>query len=213
MCAPSHKKRGTIRGMPSPPEAGKAKTFKKGPAFRRRSRKTPTLLDRSLDHFFTNFLLTMEFRMTCDIILGRTRRVRERHEAARIGARQGEPDAGCGARRPDGYHEVVSVMQSVALYDTVTMESGTGEASPDLRRCGDPPPTGAIWRGGRRRCSFAPQAWPAMACILPWKRVSPQAGLGGGSSDAAAVLRGPAEAVRPGAAHGGAGTYGHGVGQ
>ena len=34
-----------------------------------------------------------------------------------------------GARRPDGYHEVVSVMQSVALYDTVTMESGTG-ASP-----------------------------------------------------------------------------------
>ena len=31
-----------------------------------------------------------------------------------------------GARRPDGYHEVVSVMQSVALYDTVTMESGTG---------------------------------------------------------------------------------------
>ena len=32
-----------------------------------------------------------------------------------------------GARRPDGYHEVVSVMQSVALYDTVTMESGTGE--------------------------------------------------------------------------------------
>ena len=32
-----------------------------------------------------------------------------------------------GARRPDGYHEVVSVMQSVALYDTVTLESGTGE--------------------------------------------------------------------------------------
>ena len=32
-----------------------------------------------------------------------------------------------GARRPDGYHEVVSVMQSVALYDTVTLESGMGE--------------------------------------------------------------------------------------
>lgn len=30
-----------------------------------------------------------------------------------------------GARRPDGYHEVVSVMQSVALYDTVTLESGS----------------------------------------------------------------------------------------
>lgn len=43
-----------------------------------------------------------------------------------------------GARRPDGYHEVVSVMQSVALYDTVTMESGTGEGISDLRRCGDP---------------------------------------------------------------------------
>lgn len=35
-----------------------------------------------------------------------------------------------GARRPDGYHEVVSVMQSVALYDTVTLESGMGEESP-----------------------------------------------------------------------------------
>ena len=34
-----------------------------------------------------------------------------------------------GARRPDGYHEVVSVMQSVALYDTVTMESGRSRSS------------------------------------------------------------------------------------
>lgn len=28
-----------------------------------------------------------------------------------------------GARRPDGYHEITSVMQSAALYDVVTLET------------------------------------------------------------------------------------------
>ena len=28
-----------------------------------------------------------------------------------------------GARRPDGYHEITSVMQSTALYDVVTLET------------------------------------------------------------------------------------------
>ena len=29
-----------------------------------------------------------------------------------------------GARRPDGYHEITSVMQSAALYDVVSLKAG-----------------------------------------------------------------------------------------
>ena len=31
-----------------------------------------------------------------------------------------------GSRRPDGYHAVMSVMQRISLWDTVTVERGTG---------------------------------------------------------------------------------------
>ena len=30
-----------------------------------------------------------------------------------------------GSRRPDGYHAVMSVMQRISLWDTVTVERGT----------------------------------------------------------------------------------------
>lgn len=214
MCAPSHKKRGTIRGMPSPPEAGKAKTFKKGPAFRRSYHKTPTLLDRSLDHFSRISFSLWNFRMTCDIILGRTRRVRERHEAARIGARQGEPDAGCGGQTPRRLSRgsLGDAERGAVRYGNAGERHGGGNL-PDLRRCGDP----------RRRSNLAWRAaevffrTTGVACdglhITLEKSIPSQAGLGGGSSDAAAVLRGLPEAVRPGAACGGTGTHGHGVGQ
>ena len=78
-----------------------------------------------------------------------------------------------GARRPDGYHEVVSVMQSVALYDTVTMESGTGE-------------------GISLTCDDA--AIPADGSNLAWRAAEVFFRTTGvacdGRSDAAAVLRG-----------------------
>ena len=31
-----------------------------------------------------------------------------------------------GAKRADGYHEITSVMQRISLWDTVTVERGTG---------------------------------------------------------------------------------------
>ena len=96
-----------------------------------------------------------------------------------------------GARRPDGYHEVVSVMQSVALYDTVTMESGMGEGI--SLTCDDAaiPADGSnlAWRAAEVFFRTTGVACDGLHITLE-KSIPSQAGLGGGSSDAAAVLRG-----------------------
>lgn len=96
-----------------------------------------------------------------------------------------------GARRPDGYHEVVSVMQNVALYDTVTMESGTGEGI--SLTCDDAaiPADGSnlAWRAAEVFFHTTGVACDGLHITLE-KSIPSQAGLGGGSSDAAAVLRG-----------------------
>ena len=96
-----------------------------------------------------------------------------------------------GARRPDGYHEVVSVMQSVALYDMVTMESGTGEGI--SLTCDDAaiPADGSnlAWRAAEVFFRTTGVACDGLHITLE-KSIPSQAGLGGGSSDAAAVLRG-----------------------
>ncbi len=94
--------------------------------------------------------------------------------------------------RPDGYHEVRTVLQSIALHDTLTFERVRG---PFRIECNDPScPTdrsnlvwGAaelVWRAGGRR------GRPVNTLITLTKRIPMQAGLGGGSSDAAAAIRG-----------------------
>lgn len=108
-----------------------------------------------------------------------------------LAPRQGEPDAGCGGQTPDGYHEVVSVMQSVALYDTVTLESGMGEGI--SLTCDDAaiPADGSnlAWRAAEVFFRTTGVACDGLHITLE-KSIPSQAGLGGGSSDAAAVLRG-----------------------
>ena len=95
-----------------------------------------------------------------------------------------------GARRPDGYHEVVSVMQSVALYDTVTMESGTGEGI--SLTCDDAaiPADGSnlAWRAAEVFFRTTGVACDGLHITLE-KSIPSQAGLGGGSADVAALLR------------------------
>ena len=92
-----------------------------------------------------------------------------------------------GARRPDGYHEVVSVMQSVALYDTVTMESGTGEGI--SLTCDDAAipadRSNLAWRAAEVFFRTTGVACDGLHITLE-KSIPSQAGLGGGSSDAAA---------------------------
>ncbi|MFY9605054.1 MAG: 4-(cytidine 5'-diphospho)-2-C-methyl-D-erythritol kinase [bacterium] len=92
-------------------------------------------------------------------------------------------------RRPDGYHEVEMVMQTIALHDRVILERrGPGEI---LFHCSDP--------GLPREENLAYRAALLLkeeygvkegAAIYLEKRIPMAAGLAGGSTDAAAVLVG-----------------------
>lgn len=94
-----------------------------------------------------------------------------------------------GARRDDGYHDVSTVMQTVGLYDTLTLtEGGSGLTltctDPDLPTDG----SNLVLRAAALFCQELHLPVPDLHLHLQ-KRIPSQAGLGGGSSDAAAVLR------------------------
>lgn len=94
-------------------------------------------------------------------------------------------------RRPDGYHELQTVFQSIALHDTVTIREAAG---PFRLTCDDPScPSdrrNLIWRAAARMWKAAGRRGaPRGLRIHLAKRIPMQAGLGGGSSDAAAALR------------------------
>ena len=94
-----------------------------------------------------------------------------------------------GARRDDGYHDVSTVMQTVGLYDTLTLtEGGSGLTmtctDPDLPTDG----SNLVLRAAALFCRELHLPVPDLHLHLQ-KRIPSQAGLGGGSSDAAAVLR------------------------
>jgi len=94
-------------------------------------------------------------------------------------------------RRKDGYHEIASVMQTVDLCDTLTFAP---RADGQIRvECRDPalaenPAGNLVWRAARL-LQQARQV-DAGATIRLDKAIPTAAGLGGGSSDAAATLRG-----------------------
>jgi len=99
--------------------------------------------------------------------------------------------------RPDGYHELRTVFQSIALHDTLSfrlvknVKGGAGEVRIE---CDDPTcpadrtnlvcrAAEKLWAATRRR-----EPMPCVAVRIA-KRIPIQAGLGGGSSDAAAAIR------------------------
>lgn len=92
-----------------------------------------------------------------------------------------------GEKRLDGYHEVVSVMQRVSLHDTLTAER---TASGISLTCSDPAlPSGEENLAHRAASLFFRETGIAGGAALTLeKRIPSQAGLGGGSSDAASVL-------------------------
>lgn len=96
-----------------------------------------------------------------------------------------------GKKRPDGYHQVETVMTGVALGDTVTLERHPGLR--DELIC-LPPVTERVEDNlcmKALRVFFAELgAREEYVTITLTKQIPTQAGLGGGSSDAAAVLRG-----------------------
>ncbi len=97
-----------------------------------------------------------------------------------------------GPRRPDGYHDIASIMQTIALHDTLTVTPTpnvpgvrlevTGEAAEGVPA----DDTNLVYRA-------AVSLWQNTAApgvhITLHKEIPSQAGLGGGSSDAAATLK------------------------
>ena len=93
--------------------------------------------------------------------------------------------------RADGYHELRTIFQSIGLHDTLTIRESRG---PFQLTCDDPacPADRAnlIWRAAELLWTAAGRAGaPRGVAIDLEKRIPQQAGLGGGSSDAAAALR------------------------
>jgi len=92
-------------------------------------------------------------------------------------------------RRPDGYHEIETLMVAVNLEDRLTFaDDPSGEVT---LRCDDPAlPTGSdnlvVKAAGRLKSAAG---CPRGASIVLNKAIPAQAGLAGGSSDAAATLR------------------------
>jgi len=88
-------------------------------------------------------------------------------------------------RRPDGYHEIVSVMQTVDLHDTVAV----APAAALTFTCSDPALAGPDNLALRAAVALRQSAAPGRGAAIDLdKRVPVAAGLGGGSSDAAATL-------------------------
>ena len=86
-----------------------------------------------------------------------------------------------GPIRPDGKHEVTTVLQRIALADDVTLQPARA-----LRVTGFEDDT--LVRSALERLAEAAGVSPAWAVRIE-KRIPVAAGLGGGSSDAAAALR------------------------
>jgi 4-diphosphocytidyl-2-C-methyl-D-erythritol kinase len=110
-------------------------------------------------------------------------------------------------RRPDGYHELRTIFQSLTLHDTLVI-TRTRAAGIELRIAGDVTLAAAdvrqnlIWRAvtallkaldgtrGRRSRGKSPGRFDGGIRIELRKRIPVGAGLGGGSSDAAAAMAG-----------------------
>ena len=90
-------------------------------------------------------------------------------------------------RRPDGYHEVEMVMQAVGLYDQVTVRHAKSGITIDCDNTAVPGGKENIaYRAAREILSLTGRS--GGVSIEIGKSIPVAAGLGGGSSDAAAVL-------------------------
>ena len=101
-------------------------------------------------------------------------------------------------KRPDGYHEMRMVMQTVDLCDWLRLETGTGKPLSMRSNLGFLP-------GNERNLAAAAALrlaedtgvdWGGLSITLD-KTIPVCAGLAGGSADAAAVLRGDSHRADP----------------
>lgn len=92
-------------------------------------------------------------------------------------------------RRPDGFHELETLLHPVGLFDELTLEPA---AHGIVLTCSDPAlpadPTNLVWRAAA--AFLAACGLRTGVRIHLEKRIPREAGLGGGSANAAATLRG-----------------------
>lgn len=95
-----------------------------------------------------------------------------------------------GDLRPDGYHDIQTIMQSLELHDDVTVEQ-TGGTGITVTASVDTIPTDESNLAVKAVKAFAAKTGVSAdgLSIHIEKRIPVAAGLGGGSSDAAATLR------------------------
>ena len=95
------------------------------------------------------------------------------------------------SKRPDGYHEISTIMQAVSLYDTVTLSSNdSGEITISCNYDGVPCDEKNIcYKAAERFFEYTKQENKGLHIDID-KQIPTQAGLAGGSSDGAAVIMG-----------------------
>ncbi len=90
-------------------------------------------------------------------------------------------------KRPDGYHELVTIMQAVSIYDEISFERTDG---PITLTCDSPAApadaTNLVWKAAESLRVRSASRYGARISLA--KRIAVGAGMGGGSSDAAAAL-------------------------
>lgn len=97
-----------------------------------------------------------------------------------------------GPARADGYHDVQTLMQSIALHDVMTVTERTGPFGLASRAPGVPADrTNLVWRAAELLWEdLGRPGAPRNAHVRLDKQIPVAAGLGGGSADAAAALVG-----------------------
>lgn len=93
-------------------------------------------------------------------------------------------------KREDGYHDLQSVMQTISIRDDVEIDIGTGKPWKLLCSMEGIPTdeTNLAWKAAKIYCDTMKKD-PNGIEIRITKRIPSGAGMGGGSADAAAVLR------------------------
>ena len=93
-------------------------------------------------------------------------------------------------KREDGYHDLQSVMQTISIRDDIEIDIGTGKpwkllCSDESIPCDE---RNLAWKAAKVYCDTMKKD-PGGLEIRITKRIPSEAGMGGGSADAAAVLR------------------------
>lgn len=92
-------------------------------------------------------------------------------------------------KRPDGYHTLESIFQSVSVYDTIDLSAEAGESITLQCDMGAPcDETNLAWKAAKALLDASGKQ--AAVTINLTKRIPSGAGMGGGSADAAGVLYG-----------------------